>query len=149
MNVLSLRADHALLFAQLIARTAKDIDVLIDSLPSEESSAELQVCQHASLCRLNNHVAASGAASNHKGRSGQFLGQRRPVSGPQGFSTALIILKMQISRKARGTCLESSHGFRSWSFFRHFLEFLDAGIALIACNYSLKVLWNFSFSFFI
>ena len=35
--------DHAQLFAQLIARTAKDIDVLIDSLPSEESSPELQV----------------------------------------------------------------------------------------------------------
>jgi len=31
------------LFAQLIARTAKDIDVLIDSLPSEDSSPELQV----------------------------------------------------------------------------------------------------------
>ena len=36
-------SDHAQLFAQLIARTAKDIDILIDSLPSEESSAELQV----------------------------------------------------------------------------------------------------------
>ena len=35
--------EHAALFAQLIARTAKDIDVLIDSLPSEESSPELQV----------------------------------------------------------------------------------------------------------
>ena len=35
--------DHAVLFAQLIARTAKDIDVLIDSLPSEDSSPELQV----------------------------------------------------------------------------------------------------------
>jgi len=30
------------LFATLIARTAKDIEVLIDSLPSEESSQELQ-----------------------------------------------------------------------------------------------------------
>lgn len=35
--------DDAALFAQLIARTAKDIDVLIDSLPSEDSSPELQV----------------------------------------------------------------------------------------------------------
>jgi hypothetical protein len=35
--------DFAHLFATLIARTAKDIDVLIDSLPSEESTAELQV----------------------------------------------------------------------------------------------------------
>lgn len=35
--------DHAILFAQLIARTAKDIDVIIDSLPNEESSPELQI----------------------------------------------------------------------------------------------------------
>jgi len=42
-------SDHTHLFAQLIARTAKDIEVLIDSLPSEESSAELQ---SASLLKL-------------------------------------------------------------------------------------------------
>ncbi|KAJ8042962.1 Mediator of RNA polymerase II transcription subunit 21 [Holothuria leucospilota] len=41
--------DFTQLFAQLIARTAKDIDVLIESLPSEESTAELQ---NASLKRL-------------------------------------------------------------------------------------------------
>ncbi|KAL3199116.1 hypothetical protein MRX96_043986 [Rhipicephalus microplus] len=35
--------DYPQLFATLIARTAKDIDVLIDSLPSEEASPELQV----------------------------------------------------------------------------------------------------------
>jgi len=35
--------DHASLFATLIARCAKDIDVLIDSLPSEDSTSELQV----------------------------------------------------------------------------------------------------------
>lgn len=35
--------DYPQLFAQLIARTAKDIDILIDSLPSEESTPELQV----------------------------------------------------------------------------------------------------------
>eukprot|EP00058_Branchiostoma_floridae_P009337 XP_002594825.1 hypothetical protein BRAFLDRAFT_85990 [Branchiostoma floridae] len=34
--------EYTQLFAQLIARTAKDIDVLIDSLPNEESTAELQ-----------------------------------------------------------------------------------------------------------
>lgn len=38
-----------MLFAQLIARTAKDIEVLIDSLPNEESSIELQ---SASLQKL-------------------------------------------------------------------------------------------------
>ncbi|XP_009071435.1 PREDICTED: mediator of RNA polymerase II transcription subunit 21-like, partial [Acanthisitta chloris] len=48
----------AQLFAALIARTAKDIDVLIDSLPSEESTAALQT---ASLYRLEeeNHEAAA------------------------------------------------------------------------------------------
>uniref|UniRef100_A0A8C5WNW1 Mediator of RNA polymerase II transcription subunit 21 n=1 Tax=Laticauda laticaudata TaxID=8630 RepID=A0A8C5WNW1_LATLA len=40
--------EYAQLFAALIARTAKDIDVLIDSLPSEESTATLQVrIQHS------------------------------------------------------------------------------------------------------
>lgn len=34
--------DYAQLFASLIAKTAKEIDILIDSLPSEESSSELQ-----------------------------------------------------------------------------------------------------------
>lgn len=41
--------DHTVLFAQLIARTAKDIEVLIDSLPNEESSIGLQ---SASLQKL-------------------------------------------------------------------------------------------------
>ena len=41
--------DHTHLFAQLIARTAKDIEVLIESLPNEESSTELQ---SASLQKL-------------------------------------------------------------------------------------------------
>lgn len=35
--------DYAVLFAALISRCAKDIDTLIESLPSEESSTELQV----------------------------------------------------------------------------------------------------------
>uniref|UniRef100_A0A670J327 Mediator of RNA polymerase II transcription subunit 21 n=1 Tax=Podarcis muralis TaxID=64176 RepID=A0A670J327_PODMU len=50
--------EYAQLFAALIARTAKDIDVLIDSLPSEESTATLQA---ASLHRLEeeNHEAAA------------------------------------------------------------------------------------------
>jgi Subunit 21 of Mediator complex len=35
--------DFAQLFAQLIARTAKDIDTIIESLPNEDSSQELQI----------------------------------------------------------------------------------------------------------
>ncbi|XP_017483850.1 PREDICTED: mediator of RNA polymerase II transcription subunit 21 [Rhagoletis zephyria] len=41
--------DYAHLFAQLISRCAKDIDTLIESLPNEDSSTELQ---HQSLRRL-------------------------------------------------------------------------------------------------
>ena len=44
-------AENAALFAQLIARTAKDIDVLIDSLPNEDSSPELQVFV---ICSIHN-----------------------------------------------------------------------------------------------
>ena len=43
LNEYNLSLEYAQLFAALIARTAKDIDVLIDSLPSEESTAALQV----------------------------------------------------------------------------------------------------------
>lgn len=50
--------DYPTIFAQQIVRTAKDIDVLIDSLPSEDSTPELQA---ASLRRLeiDNQEAAS------------------------------------------------------------------------------------------
>lgn len=41
--------EYAQLFAALIARTAKDVDVLIDSLPSEESTAALQVSTFISI----------------------------------------------------------------------------------------------------
>ncbi len=37
------------MFATMIARTAKDIDHLIETLPSEESSTELQVRQTEAL----------------------------------------------------------------------------------------------------
>lgn len=46
---LDLCLEYAQLFAALIARTAKDVDVLIDSLPSEESTAALQVSTFISI----------------------------------------------------------------------------------------------------
>ncbi|XP_077325206.1 mediator of RNA polymerase II transcription subunit 21 isoform X2 [Lithobates pipiens] len=49
--------EYAQLFAALIARTAKDIDVLIDSLPSEESTAALQVLPVTP--ELNIHLSNS------------------------------------------------------------------------------------------
>lgn len=49
--------DYPQLFAQYIVRTAKDIDVLIDSLPNEELTPEFQA---ASLRLLeNNNVKAA------------------------------------------------------------------------------------------
>jgi len=41
-QVNSSEEDHTILFSQLIARTAKDIEVFVDSLPSEESNPVLQ-----------------------------------------------------------------------------------------------------------
>lgn len=47
--------EYAQLFAALIARTAKDVDVLIDSLPSEESTAALQVSTFTSDSQNSIH----------------------------------------------------------------------------------------------
>jgi len=49
--------DYAVVFSKLIARTAKDIDVLIDSLPSVESSQELQLKSLQEL-EIENQEAA-------------------------------------------------------------------------------------------
>ncbi|XP_074597649.1 mediator complex subunit 21 [Brevipalpus obovatus] len=48
--------DYPQMFAQLIARTAKDIDLLIDSLPSEESTPELQA-SHLRRLEVENQEA--------------------------------------------------------------------------------------------
>ncbi len=49
--------DHTNLFSSLIARTAKDIEQLVDSLPSEESSAELQASSLRKLEEENAEAA--------------------------------------------------------------------------------------------
>lgn len=49
--------DYAQLFAQLISRCAKDIDTLIESLPNEDSSTELQN-QSLKRLELENQEAA-------------------------------------------------------------------------------------------
>jgi mediator of RNA polymerase II transcription subunit 21 len=49
--------DHTVLFSQLITRTAKDIEVLIDSLPNEESSIELQSASLQKLEEENRETA--------------------------------------------------------------------------------------------
>lgn len=60
MTHISFSLEYAQLFATLIARTAKDVDVLIDSLPSEESTSALQ-------------VRTGGVAFNHRLHSFSFF----------------------------------------------------------------------------
>lgn len=62
--------DYAHLFATLIARNAKDIDTLIESLPNEESSAELQV---ASLRKLEQENQEAGQRLEEVVRRGEAL----------------------------------------------------------------------------
>ena len=50
-------SDHTNLFAQLISRTAKDIELLIDSLPAEESSLQLQEASLIELEKQNSEAA--------------------------------------------------------------------------------------------
>ncbi|XP_070572129.1 mediator of RNA polymerase II transcription subunit 21-like [Ptychodera flava] len=65
--------ETSLLFAQLISRTAKDIDVLIDSLPSEDSTAELQ---NASLCRLERENEEAAKKLSDIVKKGEILLER-------------------------------------------------------------------------
>ncbi|KAF7993278.1 hypothetical protein HCN44_006338 [Aphidius gifuensis] len=65
--------DFAALFATLITRCAKDIDTLIESLPSEESSQELQV---ASLSRLEQKNIEAGEQLEEVVRQGEALLQQ-------------------------------------------------------------------------
>ncbi|XP_075218491.1 mediator of RNA polymerase II transcription subunit 21-like isoform X2 [Lycorma delicatula] len=62
--------DYAHLFATLIARTAKDIDVLIESLPNDDSSTELQI---ASLRRLEQENQEAGERLEEIVRRGEIL----------------------------------------------------------------------------
>ena len=52
-----LHTENSLLFAQLIARTAKDIDVLIESLPNDESGVDLQL-ESLRVLEANNQESA-------------------------------------------------------------------------------------------
>lgn len=62
--------DHTLLFAQMIARTAKDIEVLIESLPSEESTQELQA---AGLAQLESESDLAGEKLGETVKQGESL----------------------------------------------------------------------------
>ncbi|XP_066257617.1 mediator of RNA polymerase II transcription subunit 21 [Euwallacea similis] len=62
--------DYVQLFTTLIARCAKDIDTLIESLPSEENSTELQL---ASLRQLEQENQDAADRLDAVVRSGQEL----------------------------------------------------------------------------
>ncbi|XP_035900093.1 mediator of RNA polymerase II transcription subunit 21 [Anopheles stephensi] len=62
--------DYPQLFSTLISRCAKDIDTLIESLPSEESSIELQV---QSLQRLEAENKESAEKLEEIVRKGELL----------------------------------------------------------------------------
>merc|ERR1719147_459002 len=62
--------DHTQLFAQMIARTGKDIEVLIDSLPGEESTAELQA---AGLQQLEQESEVAGEQLRQTVKQGEQL----------------------------------------------------------------------------
>ncbi|XP_053671105.1 mediator of RNA polymerase II transcription subunit 21 [Anopheles nili] len=62
--------DYPQLFSTLISRCAKDIDTLIESLPSEESSIELQV---QSLQRLETENKESAEKLEEIVRKGELL----------------------------------------------------------------------------
>lgn len=62
--------DYAQLFSTLISRCAKDIDTLIESLPSEESSIELQV---QALKRLEIENQESAEKLEEVVRKGELL----------------------------------------------------------------------------
>lgn len=62
--------DYAQLFSTLISRCAKDIDTLIESLPSEESSIELQV---QALKRLEVENQDSAEKLEEVVRKGELL----------------------------------------------------------------------------
>ncbi|XP_031553227.1 mediator of RNA polymerase II transcription subunit 21-like isoform X2 [Actinia tenebrosa] len=66
----SIQQGHAALFATLIARTAKDIDYLIDSLPSQDCSPELQA---ASLQKLEAENQEAGKKLEEVVRKGEKL----------------------------------------------------------------------------
>lgn len=72
--------DYAQMFATLIAKTAREVDLLIDSLPAEESSPELQVSVSARSCpssKAERVIAgsASPTTGNRKSGSGSETGR--------------------------------------------------------------------------
>jgi len=61
--------DYPMIFAKLITRAAKDMDVLIDALPSEDSSTDLQVASLEKLQTENEEEAVKLEEIVNKGET--------------------------------------------------------------------------------
>ena len=92
--------DYASLFASLIARCAKDIDTLIDSLPNEESSQELQV---ASLSRLEQENQEAGKRLEEVVRQGEVL-----LAQIQAALSDIALSQLGMQNPDKGTVINPS-----------------------------------------
>jgi len=91
--------DHTLLFAQMIARTAKDIEVLIESLPSEESTAELQA---AGLQHLEQESDVAGEQLKDTVAAGEKL-----LASIQAALHDISTKQLEMKRIAAQECIEA------------------------------------------
>jgi len=94
--------DHTQLFAQLIARTAKDIEVLIDSLPSEESTAELQA---AGLQQLEQEGELAGTQLAEVVKTGEQL-----LEGIQAALHDIATKQLEMERLSAEAQIQVSSG---------------------------------------
>jgi len=84
--------DHTILFSQLIARTAKDIEVLVDSLPNEDSTPALQ---SASIELLESQSEIAEAKLQESVRDGEHL-----LGILQSALSDIANTQLEIERKA-------------------------------------------------
>eukprot|EP00092_Neocalanus_flemingeri_P007041 GFUD01007605.1.p1 GENE.GFUD01007605.1~~GFUD01007605.1.p1 ORF type:complete len:149 (-),score=57.16 GFUD01007605.1:280-726(-) len=91
--------DHTLLFAQMIARTAKDIEVLIESLPSEESTAELQA---AGLQQLEQESELAGEQLKETVKQGEQL-----LASIQAALHDIATKQLEMERIAAEECISA------------------------------------------
>ena len=97
-----LDTDHTQLFAQMIARTGKDIEVLIDSLPGEESTGELQA---AGLTQLEQESELAGEKLRQTVKQGEEL-----LAGIQAALSNIHTAQLEMQRIAAEEFIEAYTG---------------------------------------
>lgn len=91
--------DHTQLFAQMIARTAKDIEVLIESLPNEESTQDLQA---AGLAQLETESELAGEQLAETVKQGERL-----LSSIQAALHDIASKQLEMDRIAAEECISA------------------------------------------